>query len=101
MKRMTGPEVIGAELPQAGPSEVLMIVPLRLWASSENTDVPGAEIPVLAVHRGLAVQTGGPPTVLQRGVPNGPLAVAPRIPTVATDRRILVHSTRTFCGQVG
>lgn len=64
MKTMTGPEVIGAGLPQAGPSEVLMIVPLRLWSSSENADVPGAEYPflqstavslcLLAVHRPLS-----------------------------------------------
>ena len=42
MTTMTGPLVIGAGLPHAGLSDVLTIVPLNVWASSENTDVPRA-----------------------------------------------------------
>jgi hypothetical protein len=47
MKKISGAPVIGTGLPHAGPSEVLTIVPLRVWSSRENTDVPGAEVPFL------------------------------------------------------
>ena len=47
MRMYTGPPVIGVGLPQAGPSEVLTTVPLRVWASSERSDVPGADVPFL------------------------------------------------------
>lgn len=40
---MTGPEVIDTGLPHAAPSDVLMMVPLKVCPLSVKTDVPGAE----------------------------------------------------------
>ena len=65
----TGPPVIGAGLPQAGPSEVLRTVPLRVTASSESSDVPGAAVPFLQSTASGRRNRSGPPTVRQMGLP--------------------------------
>src|ERR1700716_2869862 len=61
MAKYIAPPVIGAGLPQAGPSEVPTMVPRKVAAPRDNTDVPGADVPFLqsiasalcrvAVHR--------------------------------------------------